>query len=397
MTKRLALHGGTPVRAQLLPYGRQSICEEDIEALVAVLRSDYLTTGPAVETFERAFAEAVGARHAIAVSSGTAALHATMAALGLGPGDEVIVPAITFAATANAALFVGARPVFCDVDPDTLLLDPCAAEARITERTRAVVAVDYAGQPCDYDALARLCGKHGLHLVADACHSLGGTYDARPVGSLAELSAFSFHPVKMITTGEGGMVSTDSAEWASHVRRFRSHCMSRDYRDRDRAGTWSYDITELGYNYRLSDLQCALGTSQLRRLPGLIARRREIARQYDEAFSELRAVAPLKRTRSTGHAYHLYVVTIDPDRVRADRQTILKALKAEGIGVNVHYPPLHLLSLYQRRLGTRRGDCPRAESLCERIMSLPLFPDMTEADFTSVIAAVDKVFSHFGR
>ena len=278
----LAVTGGEPVRRQVLPYGRQEIDEDDLEAVCEVLRSDWLTTGPKVDEFEAAMAAATGARHGVAIANGTAALHAAMFAAGIGPGNEVIVPALTFAATANCVVYQGGTPIFADVDPDTLLLDPAAAEALVTPRTKALIAVDYAGQPCDYDALGHLASRHGLTLVADACHAPGGAYRSRPVGSLADLSTFSFHPVKHLTTGEGGMVTTDSADLARRMREFRNHGITTDHRQRAASGSWFYEMTDLGYNYRLSDLNCTLGLSQLKKLPARVERRRDIARAYDE-------------------------------------------------------------------------------------------------------------------
>jgi perosamine synthetase len=365
-----------------LPYGRQWIDEDDIAAVTEVLRSDWLTTGPKVAEFEDAFAEVVGAREAVAVSSGTAALHAAMFALGIGPGDEVIVPAMTFAATANCVVFQGGTPVFADVDPETLLLEPTGLEARITSRTKAIVAVDFAGQPCAYDELREIAARNSLAIVSDACHALGARYRDRPLGSVADLTAFSFHPVKHITTGEGGMVTTDDPGLAGRMRLFRNHGLTSDHRQRETQGTWSYEMVDLGFNYRLTDFQCALGLTQLRRLPGFLSRRREIARRYDEAFAGIPGVRPLTTRPDVAHAYHLYVV-----RVEGDRAAVFRALRAEGIGVNVHYVPVHLHPFYRSRFSTAPGLCPAAEAAYERILSLPIFPRMTDEDSQAVIDA----------
>ncbi len=284
----LAIDGGRPVRQAVLPYGRQSIDEADVASVVEVLQSDWLTTGPKVSEFEQAFADLVDAEEAVAVSNGTAALHAAMYAIGIGPGDEVIVPPMTFAATANCIVYQGGAPVFVDVDPDTLLLDPVQVEARITSRTKAIIGVDYTGQPCDYDVLRVIADQHGLVLVADACHALGGSYKGRAVGSLADLSIFSFHPVKHITTGEGGIITTDDPSLAQRMRVFRNHGITTDHRQRQREGSWFYEMVDLGYNYRLTDLQCVLGLNQLLKLPAWVARRREIwcaPRTHDEPNS----------------------------------------------------------------------------------------------------------------
>lgn len=397
MPERLAIHGGKPVRDKLLPYGRQTVGEEDIAAVADVLRSDWLTTGPKVAQFEGALAEAAGTRGAVVVSSGTAALHAAFYALGVGPGDEVVVPAMTFAATANAAVFLGGTPVFADVDPETLLIDPAQVVARITSRTKIVVAVDYAGQPCDYDRLRAVVAEHGLTLVADACHAIGGRYHGRPVGSLATLSTFSFHPVKHVAAGEGGAVTGDDPELLRRVRTFRNHGITTDFRQREERGSWFYEMVDLGFNYRLSDIQCALGLAQLARLPQSVARRQAIAAQYNAAFAELPAVRPLAVRDGVSHAYHLYVIRLDLDLIRASRRELFQALRAEGIGVNVHYVPVHLHPYYRNRFGTQPGDCPVAEAAYERILSLPMFPGMSDDDVKDVILAVRKVLSAVSR
>ena len=392
---RLAMEGGNPVRETMLPYGRQWLDEDDIANVIGVLRSDWLTTGPKVAEFERAFAEFVGANEAVAVSSGTAALHAAMYATGIGRGDEVIVSPMTFAASANCVVFQEGTPVFADVDPAMLLLDPGRVMAKITAHTRAIIAVDYAGQPCDYDALQAIADEHGLILVADACHALGGSYKGRPVGSLADLSVFSFHPVKHITSGEGGMVATDDPDMARRMRIFRNHGITTDHRQREKAGSWFYEMVDLGYNYRLTDIQCALGLSQLRKLPDWVARRRGVARQYDEAFAEIPAAEQLAVRRDVSHAYHLYVIRLDLTQLRATRGQVFTALRAEGIGINVHYIPVHLHPFYREHFGTGTGDCPEAEAAYEHILSLPMFPSMSDQDVDDVIAAVSKVYNAY--
>jgi perosamine synthetase len=395
--KTLAIDGGPPVRQRLLPYGRQTIDDRDVAAVTETLRSDWLTTGPKVDEFERALAAVAGASEAVVVSTGTAALHAAMYALAIGPGDEVIVTTMTFAASANAAAYLGATPVFVDVRPENLLIDPQLVEARITPRTKAVVAVDYAGHPCDYDALQTVVNKHGLALIDDACHAIGGSYRGRPVGSLALLNAFSFHPVKHVATGEGGAIATNDAELARRMRLFRNHGITTDFRQRAAQGGFAYEMIDLGYNYRLSDIQCALGITQLEKLPQSVARRQAIARQYDAAFGRLPCVKPLAVTGDVSHAYHLYVVRLELEALTVDRAAIFRALRAEGIGVNVHYMPVHLHPYYQSRFGTRPGLCPIAEAAYQRLLSLPMFPAMTDDDVADVVEAVDKVISHYRR
>jgi perosamine synthetase len=395
MANALALNGGTPVRSTMLPYGRQHVSDGDVEAVAAALRSDWLTTGPAVATFERQCALTAGTAHGVAVSSGTAALHAAMRALRIKPGDEVVVPTMTFAASANCVLYEGGTPVFADVEPETLLIDVRSVATKITPRTRAIIAVDYAGQPADYDALQPLADAHGLSLVADACHALGGGLRGRPVGSLARLTCFSFHPVKHVTTGEGGMVTTSDADLAARMRVFRNHGITTDHHQRELEGAFSYEMTELGFNYRLSDIQCALGIEQLKRLSQFIARRRTIAARYRLALANVPGVAPLHVRPDVEHAYHLYVVRLDLDTLRVNRNQIFRAMRAENIGVNVHYIPVHLHPYYQQTLGTRPGLCPAAERAYEGLLSLPMFPAMTDRDVDDVIAAVSKVVTYY--
>jgi perosamine synthetase len=396
MNSRLAIDGGTPVRQRLLPYGHQTVDEQDCRAVSEVLLSSWLTTGPKVRQFEQSFARFTHAGEAVAVNSGTAGLHAAMHALNIGPGDEVIVPSLTFAASANCVLYQGATPVFVDVDPDTLLIDVADVKAKITARTRAIVAVDYAGQPCDYEALREVAQTKGLGLVADACHSLGATYKESPVGTLADLNVFSLHPVKAMTTGEGGMITTESFEVAYRMRCFRNHGVTSNHFEREQQGSWLYDMAALGHNYRLSDIHCALGLSQLGRLQGWLERRRAIARRYDEAFAPLDGVTPLAVRSDRQHAYHLYVVRLDENCLRADRSHIFSALRAEGIGANVHYLPVHLHSYYRERFGTAPGLCPRAENAYKEILSLPIFPGMSDSDVTDVIEAMYKVVTTYG-
>lgn len=359
--------------------------------MAEVLRSDWLTTGPRVGEFEEAFAAFCGVSEAVAVSNGTAALHAAMHAAGVGPGDEVIVTPITFAASANAAVYVGATPVFADVEPDTLLIDPDAVEGAVTERSRAVVTVDYTGHPCDYDRLRDICERHGLTLIADACHAPGATYKGRSVGTLADLSTFSLHPVKHFTTGEGGLITTEDPQLAGRMRTFRNHGITSDHHQREAQGSWFYEMVELGYNYRITDFQCALGLSQLRRLPEWVARRREIARQYGAAFAEMPAVTPLAVRPEVKPAYHLYVVRFDMDAVALSKADLFAAFRAEGIGVNVHYVPVHLHPYYRQQFGTCPGLCPVAEAAYEQIITLPVFPGMTDDDVQDVTDAVRKV------
>ena len=375
----------------ILPYGRQWIDESDIQAVVNVLRSDWITTGPMVETFEKAIAEFVGAKYAVALSSGTAALHAAMYAAEIRKGDQVLVPPMTFVATANAVVFQGGTPSFVDVESATLLADPAKIAEKIGSDTKAITVVDYAGQPCDYDSLRDIAKHKRLILIEDACHSLGAKYKGEKVGSLADLTIFSFHPVKHITTGEGGMVVTDNPQFAEKMRRFRNHGIATDYRQRAEKRTWFYEMVDLGYNYRLTDIQCALGISQLRKLPGWITRRREIAKRYDNAFAGNLYVKPLETKSSAFHAYHLYVIQLSLEKLKVSKNEVFTFLQNAGIGVNVHYIPVHLHPFYRKTFGTSTGLCPVAEAAYERILSLPIFPRMTDKDVTKVIGAIDSL------
>ena len=389
----------------VIPYGRQSVDESDIAAVVDALRSDWLTQGPRVQAFEEAFAACVGAGNAVAVNSGTAALHAAVHALGIGPGDEVIVPAITFTATANCVLFQGGTPVFADVDPASGLIDAASVAARMTPRTRAIIAVDYAGHPADYEALASLAARHGVALVADACHSLGGRYRGRAVGTLALLSCFSFHPVKHIATGEGGMVTTDDAALAQRLRDFRTHGITRQpgrlaglgaaEGPLAERGPWYYEMLDLGFNYRISDMNCALGLSQLRRLEAFVQRRREIAAAYGRGLAGLPGLSlpPSDLTGAGGddgtrHAFHLYPLQLDFSRLGRTRTQAMAALLRGGVGTQVHYIPVCLQPYYRARFGLSPGYCPGAERYYARTLSIPMYPALQDAEVQRVVAAV---------
>ncbi|MGA2102651.1 MAG: UDP-4-amino-4,6-dideoxy-N-acetyl-beta-L-altrosamine transaminase [Candidatus Sulfotelmatobacter sp.] len=393
----LAINGGSPVRTTFLPYGRQSIDEADIQAVVDVLRSDWLTTGPKVGEFEEAFAARVGAAYAVSFSSGTAALHAAAFAAGLKSADEAITSPMTFAATANCVLYQGATPVFADVTADTLNLDPEKVAQRISSKTRAILPVDYAGHPADLKVIVDLAQKHGLIVIEDACHALGSEYQGRSVGSVADMTVFSFHPVKHITTGEGGMVSTNDPKLAETLRRFRNHGISSDARQRQTAGQWHYEMVLLGFNYRLSDFACALGMQQLKKLDANLARRREIASRYTSAFRGTSGVIPPAVRPDVNPAWHLYPIRLDLEKLTTDRAEIFRALRAENIGVNVHYIPVHFHPYYREQFGYRGGEFPVAEDAYSRLISLPMFHGMSDRDVEDVIAAVRKVTGSYTR
>lgn len=398
----LAIHGGVPVRDKLLPYGRQSLDENDIQAVVDVLRSDWLTTGPKVAEFEEAFAAWVGARFAISFSSGTAALHGAAFAAGLGPGDEAITTPLTFCATANCVLYQGATPIFADVCDDTLNLSPTEALKKLSSRTKAIIAVDYAGHPAELHELRQIADNAGAVLIEDACHALGAEYRGKRVGSFADMTVFSFHPVKHLTTGEGGMVTTDNGRLAEILRQFRNHGISSEARARHEAGRWFYEMVRLGFNYRLTDIACALGLSQLGKLLPNLARRREIAVQYSHAFREWDEMegalsTPPAVRKDVNPAWHLYPIRLNLESLATQRGEIFRALRAENIGVNVHYIPVHRHPYYQERFPAvvREGSLPVAENAYERLISLPMFHAMTDSDVADVIRAVGKVLGHY--
>lgn len=383
----------------MLPYGRQTITEDDIAAVVAVLRSDFLTQGPAVAEFERRFAARVGAKHAVAVCNATAALHLAMRVAGIGAGDRVVTSPNTFLASANCAAYVGAIPDFADIDPVTYTLDPEALEQNWRDDTRAVVAVDFAGQAADLPNIARVARAKGAIVIEDACHATGGKFHAEGrawhIGGnpWADMAVFSFHPVKTLTTAEGGMLVTDRDDLAERARRLRSHGIEREGSrfQAFESAPWVYEMQDLGYNYRLTDLQCALGISQLEHLDDALARRREIVAAYNTAFSELDWLTTpglRKAADAATTSWHLYVARIDFAALGRTRAEVMTRLRADGVGTQVHYIPVHLQPWYRERFGYGVGKCPVAEHYYEQALSLPLYPSMTDGDVEHVIAAV---------
>lgn len=392
MGTTLAIQGGEPVRETILGYGHQQITDEDIAAVCDVLSGDYLTCGPTTEAFEHALEEATGAAYVTAVANGTAALHVACLAAGIGPGDEVIVSPITFAASANCVLYCGAMPVFADIDPDTWNISPESIRNKITNNTKAIVAVDFGGVPVDIDAIRSICDEYELVFIEDAAHSLGSRYKGRPVGSLADITTFSFHPVKTITTAEGGAVATNNEALAQKIKLFAKHGITREHDLMEHAdeGGWYYEQLELGYNYRLSDMQAALGISQLKRLVDFSQRRQEIVGMYDRAFSDIPEVAFQYDEHPDETTRHLYCVRFDLNALNTDRRFIYNALRAEGIGVNVHYLPVYRLPYY-RRIGLGTDSCPEADSYYEETITLPLQCMMSDADVDDVLRSVHKV------
>ena len=396
---RLAIDGGRPIRREPISYGRQSIDAADERAVIGALRSDYLTQGPLVERFESEFAEFTGRRHAVAFCNATAALHGAYEALGVGPGRSLLTSPMTFAATANAALFLGADVHFADVKSDSGLVDPKSVEAALDDGIEDVAVmsvVHYAGALADMKRLPKIARHHGIRLVEDACHALGATgYDAH-AGKFGDIAVFSFHPVKPITTAEGGMAVTDSRALADRMRTFRTHGISKTPEMARRFGPWHSEMRFLGYNYRLSELHSALGLSQLRKYSAFLRRRQAIAAEYDEGFSTMESVRPLAVPVGTRSAYHLYPVLLDERRFRGGRRAVVEALIAEGIVPQIHYIPVNAHPFY-RRLGHRPTQTPRALAFSRSVISLPIFPAMSDADIRDVKNAMEKVVSALRR
>lgn len=394
---KLAINGGTPIRTKLLPYGKQCIDNDDIESVVSVLKSEYLTTGPNVEAFESSICEFTSAKYAVALSNGTAALHAACMAAGIKNGDEVITSAITFAASSNAVLYCGGKPIFADIDPKTLNIDINEIEKNITKKTKAIIPVHFTGEPCKMDEIKKLADKYNLIVIEDAAHALGAEYKGQKIGSISDMTEFSLHPVKNITTGEGGVVTTNSKILYDKLKLFRGHGITRD-KDimNNYQGNWYYEQIDLGYNYRITDLQCALGISQLKKLDTFMKRREEIVNIYNKELNEVKGLTIKEKISDIKSGNHLYVIQLNLEELRVDRNMIYKALIAENIGVNVHYIPVYLHPYYQK-LGYEKGLCKKAEQVYERILTLPLFPNMNDADIYDVIEGVNKVLNFFWK
>jgi UDP-4-amino-4,6-dideoxy-N-acetyl-beta-L-altrosamine transaminase len=394
--KDLAINGGIPIRKTPLYYGHQWIDEDDINAVVNVLRSDHLTCGPEVEKLEEKLCEITGAKFAVALSNGTAALHAACYVAGVENGDEVITTPMTFAASANCALYRGAKPIFADIDPATYNISPESIKKKINKNTKVIVAVDFTGQAVELDEIYSICREHNILLIEDGAHSIGTTYKGKPVGSIADLTTFSFHPVKTVTGGEGGAVLTNNKAFYQKLMLFRSHGITRnsELMVNKKMGDWYYEQIELGYNYRITDIQASLITSQLDKLTRFKKRRQEIVAKYNRAFSDLPGIILQKEIEESDTTRHLYIIQLDLEQLIVGRKEIFDALKAENICCNVHYIPIYYFPYY-RRMGYKKGICPNAEKLYERILTIPLYPAMTDEDVDCVIKAVKKVIGFY--
>lgn len=396
--ERPAAAGGRPVRDTKIYYGHQYLDEADYQAVLDVLKSDYLTCGPKIDELEKRLCSITGAKYAVAVSNGTAALHVACMAAGVGEGDEVITTPITFAASANCALYCGAVPVFADIDEKTWNIDPESVRAHITERTKAVVAVDFTGQSTKLDELKEICREHHLVLITDGAHSIGTKYKGQPTGSVADMTTFSFHPVKTVTAGEGGAVTTNDPELYRRLVLYKAHGITRDAEQmsREPEGPWYYEQVELGYNYRMTDIQAGLLLSQLDKLEAFSKRRKEIVARYNEAFSKIEQVTVQEEIPESDTTRHLYILRLNTEKLSINRREFFDAMGAENIVCNVHYIPVYYFPYYQK-LGYRKGICPKAEALYEEILTLPLHYGMTDRDVEDVICAVEKIASYYAK
>ncbi len=393
-----AICGGTPIRNTKIFYGHQYIDDADIQAVVEVMKSDYLTCGPKIQELEQKLCKITGAKYAVVCSNGTAALHMACLAAGVAPKDEVITTPITFAASANCALYCGATPVFADINEETYNIDPASIEALTTEKTKAVVAVDYTGQSVELDRILAHCRKHNIVLIEDGAHVIGTSYNGKKNGSIADMTTFSFHPVKTVTGGEGGAVLTNNKEYYEKLLLFRAHGITRDasLMEHEPDGPWYYEQIMLGWNYRMTDIQAALIISQLDKLQPFSERRKEIVKAYNEAFSQLPQLFVQKEIPQSDTTRHLYILRIRPEKLRIDRKQFFEALAAENICCNVHYIPTYYFPYYEK-LGYKRGICPKAEKLYEEEISLPLYYGMTDQDVTDVINAVTRIAEYYKR
>jgi dTDP-4-amino-4,6-dideoxygalactose transaminase len=382
-------NGALPAPTRRIPFHVAAVGEEEVAAVSEVIRSGWLTMGPKTFEFEKQFARHVGAEHALAVSTCTAALHLSLEAAGVRCGDEVLLPTTTFTATGEAVTYLGAKPVLVDVDPHTMNLDPADAAERINAKTRAIIPVHLAGQPCDLDEIQRLAERHGLRVIEDAAHALPAEYKGRRIGQISEFTCFSFYATKTLTTGEGGMVTTNNAALADRIRLMRLHGIERDAWKRYRAdGSWFYEVLEAGFKYNLTDMQSAIGLAQLQKCDALREARAHVAKRYAEAFSKVDEliVPQIKPDRSS--SWHLFVLRLRTDLLQSDRNTFIAALQRQGVTCSVHFIPLHLQPFYQNTFGYKRGDCPSAETEYERCLSLPIYPGMNEEEIEYVIQAV---------
>jgi len=398
LMEKPAIEGGKPVRKAFLPYGTQWIDEKEINEVVDALKSNWITTGPKMEQFEQKFKNEIGSKYAVALNSGTAALHVSTSSINIKPGDEVITTPLTFVASANCVIYRGGTPVLADIKKDTYNIDPIEIEKKITPKTRAIIPVHFTGQPCDMNEILEIAEKHDLMVIEDAAHAIDAKYHSKRVGTISPLTTFSFHPVKNMTTAEGGMVTTNDDELYEKLLMFRTHGISKDAVKRfGKSGGYYYDMQYLGYRYNLSELHAALGIQQLNKLEGFQKRRRDIIKIYEQELADIEEITLPFVKPNIRHSWHLYVIQLNLEKLKVDRDYIFKALREENIGVNVHYIPVHYHSYYKQHFGYNKGILPNVEWLFPRLLTIPLFPRMEESDILDVIKAIKKIINYYKK
>ncbi len=393
-----AIEGGKPIRDDFLPYGKQWLNDKEIEEVTNCLKSNWITTGPKMRLFEEDFKKYIGCKYSIAVNSGTAALHISTSSININPGDEAITTPLTFVASANCVVYRGGTPILADIKKDTYNIDPNEIKKKITSKTKAIIPVHFAGQPCDMDEISEIAEENDLYIIEDAAHAVDAEYKARKIGNISDLTIFSFHPVKNMTTAEGGMVTTNNKELYDKLLMFRTHGISKDAVKRfGKEGGYYYDMKYLGFRYNLSELHAALGIHQLRKLVTFQKRRREIVKLYNRELENLEEITIPFVKENIKHSWHLYILQINLEKLRVDRDFIFKALREENIGVNVHYIPVHYHSYYQNKFGLNKNILPNVEWLFPRLLTIPLFPKMTDNDAYDVINALEKVINYYKK
>jgi UDP-4-amino-4,6-dideoxy-N-acetyl-beta-L-altrosamine transaminase len=393
-----AIEGGKPVREDFLPYGIHWLDEEEIKEVISALKSNWITTGPKMRVFEENFKHYIGSKYAIAVNSGTAALHVSTSSIDINPGDEVITTPLTFVASANCVVYRGGTPIFADIKKDTYNIDPEKIKEKITPKTKAIIPVHLTGQPCDMDEISEIAEKNDLYVIEDAAHAIDAKYKGQKIGNISNLTIFSFHPVKNITTAEGGMITTNNEELYEKLLMFRTHGISKDAVKRfGKSGDFYYDMKYLGFRYNMSELHAALGIHQLKKIKSFQKRRQEIVKIYNKELIDFDEIKLPKVKKDVQHSWHLYVIQLDLDKLKVDRDYIFKALREENIGVNVHYIPVHYHSFYIKKYGLKKGILPNTEYIFPRLLTIPLFPKMNDNDVYDVINALEKVIKYYKK
>lgn len=396
--EKLAIEGGKPIRKDFLPYGKQWLDRKEIDEVIDTLKSDWITTGPKMQLFENNFKKYIGSKYAIAVNSGTAALHISTSSIDINPGDEVITTPLTFVASANCIVYRGGTPIFADIKKDTYNIDPQEIKKKISSKTKAIIPVHFAGQPCDMDEIGEIAEENDLYIIEDAAHAIDAEYRGKKIGNISDLTIFSFHPVKNITTAEGGMVTTNNDDLNEKLLMYRTHGISINAEKRfGKSGDYYYDMQVLGFRYNMSELHASLGIHQLEKLESFQKRRRQIVNIYNRELQNIEEISIPYVKENVKHSWHLYVIQLKLEKLRVDRDHIFKALREENIGVNVHYIPVHYHSFYREKFGLKIGILPNVESLFPRLLTIPLFHGMSESDAYDVVNALEKVIKYYKK